>query len=90
MLIHCLFALSALGDVPELIVAWDQYKVEEQPQGFREACDEALGLYDGEPPHEYIDVEIDEAVLLDAFSRPILQGAIKPVGAGTGGDDDGD
>jgi len=60
----------AWDDPPELLVAWDEYAVEINPDGFRKHCDyelEALGSDREKATVRYVDIHVFRKTIEDAF-----------------------
>lgn len=62
----------------ELMVAWDEYCLAENPEGFDEDVEKAKESW-GNDLHEWrvLDIEIDEKDLRKRFGTSKLQGTVK-------------
>jgi hypothetical protein len=57
---------------PELLVAWDEYTIDENFEGWHSACMAALSAMGGDlDQHRYITLRVPEDVLEEAFFRTI-------------------
>jgi hypothetical protein len=62
----------------ELMVAWDEYCVDENREGFEEECEKAKKSW-GSDLHQWreIDIEVDEKELRAKFRTGTLEGTIR-------------
>ncbi len=60
MIIHCLFIVRDGAPIPELLVAWDEFMVEENLQGWEKDCRDTLAAVGSEVQRSaYIDIRVD-------------------------------
>ena len=77
MKLHCLFGLRKGYELPELMVAWDEYCVDSNPEGFEEDCEKAKESWgDDLVAHRMIEVKIDEEQLRAQFTTGEMKGEI--------------
>ena len=62
----------------ELMVAWDEYCVDENSEGFEEDCKKAKASW-GSDLHQWreIDIEVDEKALHEMFRTGTLEGVVQ-------------
>lgn len=83
MIIHCLF--GKLDDQINLLIAWDEYDVEGNQEGFEDACSEAKKQFwnskEGPTP-EFIRVgmQIPTDVVMERFQAPVIPAVSVPDG----------
>lgn len=66
MELHILFILrkGEHGQSPEARIVWDEYSIDENPEGFREAVDHELkSLSSDVAAHKVVRVRVNEAVI---------------------------
>lgn len=62
---------------PELIAAWDEWSIDENPSGWQDACKEALeSLGSDLAAHRYIDIKLDDETLDRAFWPVEINGEV--------------
>lgn len=78
MKIHCLFVVRDDRSGVELLEAWDEYSVDENFEGWKEACKTSLTpvLLDGVLKHGYIDIEVDEGEIDRAMDVTEIPGKV--------------
>ena len=61
MILRCLF-IQRYDDnqAPELIVAWDEFSIEENPDGFLQQCNEELANIGPVAGHAYFDIDLGD------------------------------
>lgn len=60
---------------PELLEAWDDWSIDEYPEGWQEACKKSLDSVGHDlASHRYIDIRINEDELDEAFHPVEIQG----------------
>lgn len=66
MRLTCLFITRPYSpDNPELLVAWDEYSIDNNNEGFTEECDKALkAVGDDILNKAYVTVNVDEDAIL--------------------------
>ena len=69
MLIKALFITRKSDSAaPELLEAWDEYSIDENPDGAREAFTEALArVGDDVDQFRYVELDVDGRALSEAF-----------------------
>lgn len=80
MKLICLFGTRKHSlDAPELMLAWDEYSMDENPEGFSQECKDARKSW-GEDLEQWrtIEIEIDEERLRAHFETPTWNGDVKP------------
>lgn len=77
MVIHCLFIVRSKKCGPELLVAWDEFSVDENFEGWEEDCHETLTSLQGEYTHQtYVDIELQDSDLEEKLYGSELQGKV--------------
>ena len=80
MKLMCLFGLRKgyEEEMPELMVAWDEYCVDANPEGFHDDCEKAKKSWGTDlVAHRMIEVRINEDQLRAQFANGELEGEIK-------------
>jgi len=79
MKIECLFIVRNEQSGPELLTAWDEFSVDENPEGYQKECDKALkSLEDDERrSHRYIEIDVSDDDLMKAMGKQEIRGKIK-------------
>lgn len=73
MYIKCLFIERTKHGGPELFLTWDEYTIDENPEGFIEACDKKIAALKGEfIHHQIITLCIADHDLENAFHPPAV------------------
>lgn len=75
MKIQCLFIVRDERTGPELLVAWDEYTIYENAEGWHEECTEALADLQY-LRHAYIDIEVDESELTKKLMGSTITGKV--------------
>jgi len=79
MIVHCLFAKSR--DQVSLLVAWDEFDRESNPQGFVDACEDARRCWDGAAERAefvYIDIQVPSVAIMERFCTPVVPAVLMP------------
>lgn len=81
MKIQCLFVIRdrhhGLPGCPELLEAWDEYSIDENVEGWHEACTKALAALEGEYlKHAYVDIEVDIDDITDKIMGSTISGKV--------------
>lgn len=77
MEIKCLFGMRVDCTEPELMVAWDEYCVDSNYEGFEEACENAKKSWGKELiMARMVSIQIDPQKLTDAFKTVVMDGKI--------------
>lgn len=78
MYITCLFIERRKNEGPELLLAWDEYSIEENPEGFREACTKTLSTLQGEfIRQQLIELDINDQKLEQALNNnPTIKASV--------------
>lgn len=63
---------------PEVLVAWDEYSIDENPDGFEKECDKAKYKYEAEmAAMRVIEIEVDGDKIRDLLmGRSVVPGKI--------------
>ncbi len=61
--------------LPELVLAWGEDSVENNPDGWDTAVKEALEVYTDAIDHQFLNIEVPEAAVLGAFKTPVVAAA---------------
>lgn len=80
MIIHCLFGIrkGASDCFPELLVAWDEYQVENNVDGWDEECQKALKTVGDEVERfTYIDFDVKDAQLEKQIFGTAIPGVVR-------------
>jgi len=56
------------NSVPELLCAWDQYSIDENPQGYEEDMKKAHGSRGDAGDYRYIELKVDNSKIMSTFS----------------------
>jgi len=81
MILKCLFITrNADHAVPELLLAWDEYSIEENEEMYLRYMRREIQAVDGDClAHQIIDVEVDEqAIIQILLSNAKITGTITP------------
>ncbi len=71
MVIKTLWGWRKSEDTPELMQAWDEYTVDNWPEGWTEACEKARASWgDDLYSHREIDLVVNLDSILQAFAPP--------------------
>jgi hypothetical protein len=63
--------------LPELVEAWDEGSIDENYEGWVEACKKALAaIGDDLVEQRVLDINIPYGKLLDAFNAPVVEGEV--------------
>lgn len=83
MILHCLFICrKGQESNPELLLAWDEYSVDENVEGFEQARTEALKSCQSEiAVTSMVYVEVPDQELLDAIHPATLKGKVSSEGS---------
>lgn len=77
MILHTFWIVRKGFSTPELRVAWDERAVEDIPGGFRQDCQDAIQeLGDELDIVRYIDIAVNEDLLMEAFDAQHIEGRI--------------
>jgi len=79
MKIVCLFGRTRCEEntAPELLVAWDEYTLDCNPEGFEADCEKAKKSYGGDlVASRIVEIEVDEEELSALFAPANLKGKI--------------
>ena len=77
MKIECLFIVRDEKSGPELLIAWDEYTVSENYEGWREACDAELKSLNGDYlRHRIVSVDVPDEGLEKALANAEIHGRI--------------
>ena len=83
MVIHCLFGMQNSASSPELLVAWDEDQVRNDPEGWEEDCQELLAAAGDEyERHAYIDVQVVGVKLAEQVWGSRILGSVRPSAKG--------
>jgi len=78
MKIECLFIIRDEHSGPELLVAWDEYTVDQNPEGYQKECDKELKDLGVEwASHRYIAIDVSDDDLMKAMGKQEIRGKIK-------------
>jgi hypothetical protein len=67
------------GMQPELMVAWDEITEEGNPEGFKQACEEARASWGDELAQwRIINLRAPTGLLIEAFAVRVLDAAVEP------------
>jgi len=79
MKIECLFIVREEAEGPELIAAWDEYSISENPKGWESECNDVLRALNGAYlRHRYVTVSISDPKLAEALSNAEIPGKLEP------------
>lgn len=75
MIIETLWIKRKYGNTPpELVAAWDEFSIDENPQGWQDACTKALdSIGDDLAEHRYIQIR---ANVSSVWAVPTVEGEI--------------
>lgn len=80
MIIHTLWIARRGESTPELAVAWDEYTLDSNPDGFGEDCQRAIKSYGSDLDEKrYLDIDVNEDRIMAAFNTPMLSGQVVPL-----------
>ena len=75
--IECLFIkrkYHTADEPPELLVAWDEYSVDENLQGWNDATRKAIESVEGDlSEYRFIKLRVHEGAVSKAFEIPVVQ-----------------
>lgn len=79
MIVHTLWGVRKDSpDVPELIVAWDEYAVDGNPDGFQQDCEEGLASWGTDlAEHRYINLRVSLVDIEKAFGVPATDAGVE-------------
>ncbi len=82
MKIKCLFIVREPTDeIPELIAAWDEYSIDEHPEGWKEDCDQALETITKHYPvgitSRFITIDVSDSEIIAAMKAPTIPGKVE-------------
>jgi len=67
----------AMDDPPELLVAWDEYSVDENPIGFDSECDKALASVGSDlGERRYIKIQVSRPAIEASFAVPEIRATV--------------
>jgi len=73
MNIHTLWVMRKSETVPELLEAWDEFSVDENPYGFKAACADSLArVGSGVESHRFIDLSVSLRDVERQFGPAVL------------------
>lgn len=76
--IHTLWGLRKGTDFPELMEAWDEFCVDENWDGWKEACDRSIASWGNDiVAHRFVNVTVDEAAINAAFETKSVPGEVR-------------
>lgn len=84
MEIQTLWVMRKGADNPEILEAWDEYEVEENPEGFREACKRALEAVGEDVETRYVTIKLG-VEFYKAFEPIVVDSAVTDYRAGISG-----
>jgi hypothetical protein len=65
-------------DEPELVTAWDEYSVDNNPEGFDKDVEESLASWgDDLDQHRRIVITVPDKPILDAFRSVMVEGTVE-------------
>ena len=77
MILHTLWGARHDESTPELMVAWDEYSVDTNYEGFREDCERAIASWGADLSEKRaLDININEDLLMEAFAETHIDGTI--------------
>lgn len=79
MKLICLFGTRKNStDLPELMVAWDEYCADANYEGFEEECERAKKSW-GDELHQWriMEIKVPEAQIVGAFEVPQAEGKVE-------------
>ena len=77
MKIKCLFGMRSNGYGIELMVAWDEYCIDENSEGFEEDCKKAKASWGSDlETTRLVDIEVDEDDLRSLFFPNKMSGKL--------------
>lgn len=81
MIIKCLFITrkSEPNNMPELILAWDEYTMEGNPGGFERECRHQLSGWEDEiEAKRIVNIEIEDDIIEGLFTVPVIEATVLP------------
>ncbi len=79
MVIHCLFGMRDSASSPEILTAWDENQVRENPEGWGFECQEVLKEMGGEyERHSYVDIQVGGLKLAEVVWGSRIVGSVHP------------
>lgn len=76
MILHTLWGARKGESTPELMVAWDEYSVDENRLGFDDECTRATKSIIDLDEKRWIDIEVSEDALMRAFNTSRIGGTV--------------
>ena len=77
MKIKCLFGMRSNGYGIELMVAWDEYCIDENSEGFEEDCKKAKASWGTDLlTTRFVEIQINGGTLMGFFDNESMKGAI--------------
>ena len=65
-------------ELPELVQAWDEFGVEDNPEGFAEACATSINAIGTDlDTYRYITIRVDWQTILDSFDDVEVDGEVQ-------------
>ena len=79
MKLTCLFGTrKGMYEAPELMVAWDEYCLDANPEGFEEECENAKKSWGNDLGQwRIVEIEISQEKLEEHFAEPTLEGEVE-------------
>lgn len=78
MIIHTLWGLRKGKFTPELMVAWDEFSVDNYQEGFAEDCEKVIASWGSDLVEKrYIDIHVHDDLLMRTFNPVELKGEIR-------------
>ncbi len=77
MIVKCLFATRKGNEdgLPELLMAWDEWTVENNEPGFRLACEDAMRMMGDElDSHRYVHITLADNAVEKLFETATIAG----------------
>lgn len=66
-------------DAPELIEAWDEYRIDDNPEGFADAFKQGREHYDPKDgTYRHITIKVSDHRIAAAFDAPEVNGEVSP------------
>lgn len=81
MVIHCLFGMQNSTSSPELLTAWDENQVRDNPEGWEFDCQEQLKVdhdMDGYARYAHVDIRVECVKLAEQVWGSTISGSIRP------------
>lgn len=78
MIVETMWGLRRGEQVPELMVAWDEFSVDSYSDGWREACEKARESWGRDLlEFRYVKIDVDEDAIEKAFRPSTIQGDVR-------------